>query len=613
MDFQWGALDSSKQLRSADQQDGFDWSSWNDAPVADEQAFKLPGQDQTPSPLSNEQPKAQQDDFGGFDFSKINLGTQSTTSSKQDNSYDFAGLLAPGEPGRRDESERFTTPLAQPAWQQPTQPNSQLGELARFNLNTTDLDQIEGRFIQRAPSEANDPPPLLNFELPPPPAQEAPAQPAPAPEQALVPAPVQTAPPAPAPTQEQAPAQPAPTGPDPAVIEAERARAAAEAAARAAEEQRQRDLAAAEDARIQAFRNNLLARFSDASGRLSGLDIDAIDRVNAIDSELDGLAAEGRSFSAARPFDLTDVLSLYDPAKARVGDIRGRYNSEVDRINAARNEFLATARGTRDFADAATIYDLDYLRNAQTRAADARAKIGGFTSKLGYDFSPALTDIAAAEQRVSGRLGERNAELDRRKGIASKYLEGLNGLDLWRETDIRNIGQQAISGLADLDAFKGDDLQDERDAFSSVYGRAGQRLGELGAKRTSIEDGLKAYLEQARNAGYYSDEDVLSRERATMDMDHEANLYGAQNAYDEVADLYGIFDSQRGRLAGERANRQVISERERAEVLKMLDSNRRAQRIATLRDDSRLPISYRSGRDDRTGVAPSAFARAVGV
>jgi hypothetical protein len=368
-----------------------------------------------------------------------------------------------------------------------------------------------------------------------------------------------------------------------------------------------------EQARIDAYRNDLQSRLAQLQTRANSLTIADLDEIKTIDEELSGLDRESRNFRAELPFDFANLFDSYGDVDSKLADLYSQRNSEEQRVAFATRSAQDRANDLLRSATLSDFYDASRLDSLAFDIQGARNQASGFSSVLGANFDPANQSLSQAEARLAALRQQRGSALGDISGRSTQIRDALSAAPLQDEAaqrQQRTLAQQALNELA---MFRGDDVTTARNAFSNILGLADTRASELSSRRTALETQARTMRDQLRSNAFTSDADLAAR-RAEIDaFGTEINDFRATQADDEMSDIYRILDQERGRISNDRSTAEDVARRERASAQQMF-ANTNMQRFF---NQLRLSPTTNTNYDElltymnSNRSAPSPFARAL--
>lgn len=320
---------------------------------------------------------------------------------------------------------------------------------------------------------------------------------------------------------------------------------------------------AAEEKRIKDYEASLFSQADNITGRLGGLTIADIDQLNSIRDELDTAMTGAGRFSSLLGFDLSQEVGMagLGGARERLNKLLNERSAEEERIKTATSDFKNRARGLESLAGGLSEYNLANLQDAQREIADLRSEIGGFSSKLPFDFSgTSMADLGDAEAAINNLLGKRTTALEGIRSRATDPLATIGDIALSDEDALNTRRSDINKLLNELSLYSGgtDDL---RTALTGGVTAVDNRLKELGTKRSDLETQAKALLERVNNASYYASSGLTEDQAAVQQMRDQIELYNAQQALDELSALESRIKGEASRLSSDEG---AAAEREKA-------------------------------------------------
>jgi hypothetical protein len=304
----------------------------------------------------------------------------------------------------------------------------------------------------------------------------------------------------------------------------------------------------AEEKRISDYEKAILGYADEYGGMLSNYDITNADEMNALQKLIDARQKEAGRFSSELGFDFSQELAdLYD-VETGLGKLQGDRTKELNRIQQAQNDYLASARAIEQAAEGGSIYSKAGLDAIGDRIRDLNQDIGGFSSLLNYDFSNTNSAIADASTALAGLNEKRQSELDKILAGITGQTEGLSGIDLYNQDEF-DTRRQALKDLElQLSPFSGGRVNEIQTSLDTGVGQIDTKLKELADYRNNLEQRAQTLMETVNNASYYATGDLSGSQSDYDAIQAEAELYNAQQAMDEIDAIMGRLNSERQRL-----------------------------------------------------------------
>lgn len=304
----------------------------------------------------------------------------------------------------------------------------------------------------------------------------------------------------------------------------------------------------AEEKRISDYEKAILGYADEYGGMLGGYDITNADEMNALQKLIDARQKEAGRFSSELGFDFSQELAdLYD-VETGLGKLQGDRTKELNRIQQAQNDYLASARAIEQAAEGGSIYSKAGLDAIGDRIRDLNQDIGGFSSLLNYDFSNTNSAIADASTALAGLNEKRQSELDKILAGITGQADGLSGIDLYNQDEF-DTRRQALKDLElQLSPFSGGRVNEIQTSLDTGVGQIDTKLKELADYRNNLEQRAQTLMETVNNASYYATGDLSGSQSDYDAIQAEAELYNAQQAMDEIDAIMGRLNSERQRL-----------------------------------------------------------------
>jgi len=370
---------------------------------------------------------------------------------------------------------------------------------------------------------------------------------------------------------------------------------------------------AAEEQRIAQFRDSLAARLADLRQRTGSVNIADLNQLKALDAELSALEREGSRFNTELTFDPTDLTDSFGEIDRSIADLFNQRSTEEQRVRTATQ----TARDrAADILRSATLSDFYNDGNLNALSADiqrARSSASGFSSALTADFSGALADLTAAEERLNALRQQRSQRLGEIGAKAGSISSAIGAAELWDENAINGQRRAAEAALNDLAYFQGNDVADVRRSFADALGLADQRATELASKRTALETQARDLLSQNRDRSFFNDGELaLTREQLAA-LEAEVNKYRAGQAEDEITSIRSRLGTEGNRLTTDATNRAKVEQADIRAGQEQIARNNIERFFQNLRMQPVSNTDYEDLVRMMRSNPTSAFSRSIGL
>ena len=322
--------------------------------------------------------------------------------------------------------------------------------------------------------------------------------------------------------------------------------------------------------RIANFESGIISDVDAYRDRFDNMTIADEDAINQLMKDIEDRQRGVGRFSSELGFDLSQERGELSDMYGDISGLQNERQRELDRITSAEQNFLSDARELERSAEGGTIYSKSALDRLGDRLRDLQGDVSGFSSVLPYDFSRATGSVTDAETALTALNERRQTELD---NILSQ-ITGASGSNL---TDLELYDQEGMEGLRsglrdagfDLSQFSGGRVNEISEQLSNANTAIDTRLEELSTARGKLETRAQELLEQINNANFYASNDLTGSQDQFDALNAEVELYNAQQALDEIAQVEGRLNSERNRLVTDEAN---VAERKRRETEDVLNA-----------------------------------------
>lgn len=374
----------------------------------------------------------------------------------------------------------------------------------------------------------------------------------------------------------------------------------------------------AETDRINNYKSSLNSFFSGKANDLNSLTIRDLDKINAINNEIDARAAEVQNFSSPLQFDLNGVLNTYNSLDSRVAGLLAERQREEERVRQARLGYASQAEQLAGQAGASDIYNLNTLTDLSTRANDLGRQIGGFSSLLDYDFGDANTALNSTRSQIEALKQRRAQSLEDIATRGSKFSEGLADIPLYNENQFTSRLQQENDILNELAMFTGGDVTPYRQRLNATQQAIKGRLQDLYNYRNDIESRAKGLQDRFAKQSFYDMDSVNAAKAGDYQkLLDEISLYNASQANDESGAIRSRLDAEYARLKADADARAALAAKEAASASNVLGSNQiyTINGIPLTAEEYAAFLSNKQKQQDQTtqSASTSAFLQALGL
>lgn len=367
----------------------------------------------------------------------------------------------------------------------------------------------------------------------------------------------------------------------------------------------------AEQGRIRDFENAILSLSDNLRSGVQGLGIRDIDRVNALDTQLEDKRRAARRFSSVLPFDLSQETAELDEVDRIIEDLRTRRANEEARINTARGQFVDAADELTERASGLDMFSRPQLDAVASALARTRRDMGRFTSDLDFDFSPANTGLAAAEARLNELLGQRTQALDAARTRAQTLGQGIADIPLQDEAALTGRRNDISTARGDLMRFTGSDVNPVLTDYDNALSTINTRLTELTNRRAEIENQARQLMERANAASFYYADDLSAPQSQLDAIRADADLFRAQQALDEIDAITRRLTSERSRMEADAAQVRARQDQER----QAMERSSFATEFGLMTPEQYNAFLMRRRQEDPLFMAasPTSFSSSVGL
>ena len=332
-----------------------------------------------------------------------------------------------------------------------------------------------------------------------------------------------------------------------------------------------RDERAKEQQRISDFESNILTNVDDYSTRLGNMGIADADKIQALQDEISDLQKSSGRFSSELGFDFGDELAELTGVSRDVGRLSDKRDAELQRISDMETNLLDTARGIESAAETGSIYNANNLNAIADAIRDLKADRAGFTSELDFDFSNIDDPLTQGETALANLQAERKSALDDILSNVEGFGPALEGLELSDEAGIRDVQSNLREQRGALSEFTGGRVDDIKAQIALGLTSVDEKLAELSDKRNEIETQAQALRDKILNAQYYGTADLANPNAELTAMQDQVELFNAQQALDEIDAISNELNSQQYRLEQDERNVELRKQKERDDILSMME------------------------------------------
>lgn len=370
--------------------------------------------------------------------------------------------------------------------------------------------------------------------------------------------------------------------------------------------------------RINNYKTGLNTFFSSRANDLGGYTIRDIDKINALNNEIDSKALEAQQFSSPLSFDLGSSMNMYNSLDSRVANLIAERQREEDRIRNARMSYASQAEQLANQAGVSDIYNLNSITDIASRANDLNRQIGGFSSLLDYDFGDAKQSLTSAQSQVEALKQQRAQALQDLVARGSKFSEGLSDIPLYNENQFTSRLQQENDVLGQLGMFTGGDVTPYRQQLSASQQAIKDRLQQLYDYRNNIESNAKDLQKRFADQSFYDMDSVNNaRKNDYQKLLDEISLYGATQANDESGQIKSRLDAEYARLKADADARAALAAKEAAATSNVLGSDQiyTINGIPLTAEEYAAFLTNKQKQQEQTtqSASTSAFLQALGL
>ena len=323
--------------------------------------------------------------------------------------------------------------------------------------------------------------------------------------------------------------------------------------------------------RISDFESGILTNVDDYSTRLGNMGIADADKIQALQDEISDLQKKSGRFSSELGFDFGDELAELSGVSRDVNRLSDKRDAELQRISDFETNLLDTARGIESAAETGSIYNANNLNAIADAIRDLKADRQGFTSELDFDFSNVDDPLTQGETALANLQAERKAALDDILSNVEGFGPALEGLELSDEAGIRDVQSNLREQRGALSEFTGGRVDNIKAQIALGLTSVDEKLAELSDKRNEIETQAQALRDKILNAQYYGTADLADPNAELTAMQDQVELFNAQQALDEIDAISKELNSQQYRLEQDERNVELRKQKERDDILSMME------------------------------------------
>lgn len=366
-----------------------------------------------------------------------------------------------------------------------------------------------------------------------------------------------------------------------------------------------------EQNRISAYESDIFGLADTIRSGLQGLGITDIDRITALDDQLETRRRDAQRFSSVLPFDLSQELAALGDVDALIEDLKTRRVNEEARISNAREQFTTDADFLADATGALDIYSRPQIDAIQNSLARTRRDMGRFASDLPTDFADIETGLSSVDAALQDILGRRTTALDEARQRAQGFAQAAGEIPLQDEDALRAKRDTITSARSTLNRFTGSDADAVLGEYDTAISTVDARLAQLTARRAEIESQAQQLLEQANSNSFYYQDDLGGPQAQLASLRSDADLFRAQQALDEIAAIERRLTSEKTRLEADAAQVRARQEQERL----ALQGSGQASPNDFLTSEEYQAYLTRRRQEDPLFIAasPTSFAASLGV
>lgn len=308
--------------------------------------------------------------------------------------------------------------------------------------------------------------------------------------------------------------------------------------------------------RISTYETTLDNRANAYATELGGLGITDMGRLDQIDQEIAKIKREAGQFNSELGYDFSDELGGFSSASNAMSGIRADYDTEMDRVNAYEEKTRDDIRALRDSAFSTNMYSMGGLDALDNSLADFKQDAGFFSSDLVPEgrfeglLQPYYDTIS---ERSADLRSNRSDALDALTARINGVTGGLGDIQLYNEDAFYDASSRLSDIGSDLGMFSGGRVDGIASDIGTGQRKVDNKIRELQAYRSKLEEDMIAYLEQIKTNDYYNFDDVAAAREGVAGKESDVRLYRAKQAMDEITDMIAALDGQDRRLKADAA------------------------------------------------------------
>lgn len=316
---------------------------------------------------------------------------------------------------------------------------------------------------------------------------------------------------------------------------------------------------AAEENRIRQFSDSLYSGVDNLTNMYNGLTIRDANLMDQLQREIDTRQQSASRFQSELSYDFGNPLNALQALEDQLGGLRLQRSQEENRITDAMNRARQGVGNAEAQLAGADIYNLSNLTALQRAIESGRNDMNSFTSSLDYDFGDTATRLNDVDAALQQLMNQRNTRIGGINNEVDALNAAVQGYDLWNEQGFTNALDQLASQQQALNRFSGRDAGEVMFDIEGGQSAIRNRLNELNQFRGGLESNAQAMLAEFGRSDYNSLEDLANPQSRYDALAAQVSQYGANQAQDELTQLYEILSGARSRIGQNAANSQLTA------------------------------------------------------
>ena len=309
----------------------------------------------------------------------------------------------------------------------------------------------------------------------------------------------------------------------------------------------------AEENRISDFESGILNFVDKGLTDFGTYDITNLPELEAMRDSIEEQNRGIGRFSSLLGTDFLDEQSELSGLGGDVQDMLAERAAEERRIKRDAGAFGDTAEYLRDAALGGNPYSQKSLDAMATGISDLRGDMDSYESLLDTDFTGTAGALGEADTALKGFLDQRKTAIDDLESRATGANVGLEDIALHDEDALKKMISDNRGITGDLSAYTGGRVGGIQDVIGGNVTAVEEKIGKLGEMRSDLEVQAQTLRDKLKDATFRSSGDFADPQSEYDTLKTQIDLYNAQQAMDELAEMMDRLTTERSRVSTDEA------------------------------------------------------------